>query len=339
MKRVVVLMIVMASCLPGEEVVQQNPPVVQNKPVWQPSGYLLNMEKLVEGDGLDDGNKIAISPDGKQMAYIYNNEIHILNLENKSLVQQKTNDGVVKTDVAFSPDGSRIIFAAKYSGNQDLYIMPTKGILKTQVTRTREDDFVPAWSPDGKTIAFTVSSDTWWLWFFKPQTNAFIQVRRGGDPAWFPDSKRLVFQNERMVNRWIQGDTEYRDYEETLWYINADGTGLTQLTPPYSKECIKKLKDLNYRDYNNKTYWYFGDYFPDVSPDGKWIVFSGARNCHDDDIWLIKADGTRLTRLTNYPGVDWNPKFGPDGYIYWYSDRSGHMAIWRARIDFSQVGY
>ena len=54
--------------------------------------------------------------------------------------------------------------------------------------------------------------------------------------------------------------------------------------------------------------------FPDFSPDGTRLVFTGRLpGGTNDDIWLIEADGTDLTQLTTDPGFDGSPAFSPDG--------------------------
>jgi Tol biopolymer transport system component len=69
------------------------------------------------------------------------------------------------------------------------------------------------------------------------------------------------------------------------------------------------------------------------SPDGKWLVYVGARN-GELDIYKISATGGDEIRLTTAPGLDDGPEYTPDGaYIYFNSSRSGRMQIWRMRPD------
>lgn len=69
------------------------------------------------------------------------------------------------------------------------------------------------------------------------------------------------------------------------------------------------------------------------SPDGKFIVFCGARN-NEYDVYRIPAEGGKEERLTNTPGLDDGPEYSPDGkYIYFNSVRSGLMQIWRMKAD------
>ncbi len=90
---------------------------------------------------------------------------------------------------------------------------------------------------------------------------------------------------------------------------------------------------------------------PQVSPDGKWIVFvlretDLEANKGRTDLWLVGADGTGLRRLTSHPQGDSNPRWAPDsppkagmlkagtaGSVWFISNRSGSAQVWRIRID------
>jgi Tol biopolymer transport system component len=69
------------------------------------------------------------------------------------------------------------------------------------------------------------------------------------------------------------------------------------------------------------------------SPDGKYIVFCGARN-GNFDVYRIPSEGGQEVRLTDAQGLDDGPEYSPDGkYIYFNSVRSGLMQIWRMKPD------
>lgn len=72
------------------------------------------------------------------------------------------------------------------------------------------------------------------------------------------------------------------------------------------------------------------------SPDGKDLVFCGARN-NEYDVYKVPASGGPEIRLTNTKGLDDGPEYSPDGkYIYFNSNRTGTMQIWRMKPDGSQ---
>ena len=78
---------------------------------------------------------------------------------------------------------------------------------------------------------------------------------------------------------------------------------------------------------------------PQVSPDGKWIVFVLRKtdleaNVGRTDLWLVGTDGKGLRRLTSHLLEDFNPCWAPDGKTVWFiSGRSGSSQVWQIRID------
>jgi dipeptidyl aminopeptidase/acylaminoacyl peptidase len=77
---------------------------------------------------------------------------------------------------------------------------------------------------------------------------------------------------------------------------------------------------------------------PQVSPDGKWIVFNLRTtdleaNRGRSDLWLVGTDGNDLTRLTTHPASDYNARWSPCGkYIWFLSTRSGSSQVWKIRV-------
>jgi dipeptidyl aminopeptidase/acylaminoacyl peptidase len=78
---------------------------------------------------------------------------------------------------------------------------------------------------------------------------------------------------------------------------------------------------------------------PQVSPDGKWIVFTLrktdlAANRGRTDLWLVGIDGTNLRQLTVNPAGDFSPQWSADGKSIWFlSTRSGSSQVWRMPVD------
>jgi Tol biopolymer transport system component len=71
---------------------------------------------------------------------------------------------------------------------------------------------------------------------------------------------------------------------------------------------------------------------PSRSPDDKWIAFcSGGRQ---EDLFVVRVDGSGLRNLTDDPHRDRLPRWSPDGKdILFYSNRSGEFQVWTIRPD------
>jgi TolB protein len=152
------------------------------------------------------------------------------------------------------------------------------------------EDHAPAWSPDGRRIAFMRANNT-----ARPENASAIYtveadgsnerlLRRmppewpgAGAPDWSPDGSRILFQTYCYFGNCGQAPTGAQ-----LFTIDPNGGQLRQLT------------HLPGNSYNGA--W---------SPDGKKIVF--ARNQAvgpEGDVHTMNADGTRVRRVTHTPELD-----------------------------------
>ena len=121
---------------------------------------------------------------------------------------------------------------------------------------------------------------------------------KDGSPAWSPDGKRIAFYSER-------------DGHAEIYVMNADGTALTRLTDTRADEG-----------------------YPAWSPDGRTISFDSDRN-GNFDIFAMNVDGTNVRPLTRHAARDVSATWSPDGAsIVFMSDREGGgFDVYRAAPD------
>ena len=170
------------------------------------------------------------------------------------------------------------------------------------------DEVWPAFSPDGKQIAFAQSGGQGGIFVVGATGES---VRRltdfGSNPAWSPDGQRLAFSSEEVGSVYSRGDLS------TLWTVDVSGGQPVKLD---AGDAIQ----------------------PAWSPSGTRIAFwrnlSGQR-----DLATIPAAGGPQVPVTNDAAADWGPVWSPDGkHLYFASDRGGSMGIWRIGIDESSGG-
>jgi serine/threonine protein kinase/tricorn protease-like protein len=162
---------------------------------------------------------------------------------------------------------------------------------------------------DYRTVGLTASADTLvtvksdkstniWLLPLKDTSRARKLVSEVGNyfgVSWFPDG-RIAFSSMASSN-------------PDIWVINSDGGGQRQLTS------------------NNGA-----NYHPAVSPDGRYIAFTGYRG-GVFNIWRMDADGGNQTRLTTGDGASF-PSWSPDGqWVYYDVLASGKATLWKVRLD------
>lgn len=152
------------------------------------------------------------------------------------------------------------------------------------------------------------------------------------DPVFLPDEKQIVFRH-RLKRRNFQNE------KAELWVMNDDGTNKRQLThypetdttaewhayhagPP---AVIPGKNKISYMSYQNSNYSIFStspegkdvkqltsdelnEGWHSWSPDGEWVVYDASdKNSIWFDIWMMKADGSGLKKLTD----DWRFEQGP----------------------------
>ena len=109
--------------------------------------------------------------------------------------------------------------------------------------------------------------------------------------------------------------TSQRDGNTEIYAMNADGSGLTNLT-------------------NNSA----GDSHPDWSPDGRKIAFASTRDGGNNDIYVMNADGSGVERVTADNSGSGSPSWSPDGRrIAFVSHRDGEQEIYVMNADGSGV--
>ena len=101
----------------------------------------------------------ALSPDGKQLAFVYRGDIWLAPSAGGRATPLTQH---IETDACplFSPDGKWVAFASRRNGNMDIYAVPVEGGLARQLTWHSGHELPQGWSPDGRFLIFSGKRDT-----------------------------------------------------------------------------------------------------------------------------------------------------------------------------------
>lgn len=261
-----------------------------------------NSEKDCMRKCCNDKYVIAYSSDRGDNPDIYYSDLS--GKELKKITDHPLRDGYPSC----SPDGEKIAFYA-YDDNGDtwsIFVMNRDGSGRKRLTHEKfVFDTSPRWSADGKKIIFDRSSSDW-------KTNKI----------WVMDSEG---SNQKEIES-INGLTpSFTPEGNIIYYTNWDKTG---------EICISDLEGNVLKQLTKNDVL---DSKPDISPDGKKIVFASDRD-ENREIYVMDIDGSNPVNLSKHPADDGGPRWSPDGSkIIFVSKRDGHYQIYVMNADGTDV--
>ena len=214
----------------------------------------------------------------------------------------------VEHQPSLSPDGRSFVYVSAAGGEQtDIYLQRVGGENAINLTAdSKEDDWSPAFSPDGQWIAFRSEGEGKGIFVMGATGESVRRVTDFGfNPAWSPDGKELVVATEGVT------DPTARSSRSQLWRIDVASGAKKQI--PMKVEGVQ----------------------PNWSPHGKRIAVWGLpEGTGKRVLYTVPAAGGDATPLNDDNFFNWNPVWSPDGkHLYFASNRGGSMNLWRRPID------
>ena len=301
-------------------------------PVWSPDGKYIAFMRFAEDESL--GGIYVASAVGGSERKVY------------PLMPNHTSK-----EIDWSPDGKYLAFGERASPGDPvrIYLLSLDTLEKHPITSPPPGilgDGNPAFSPDGKNIAFMRDTlDT---------QEIFVMPAQGGTPrqvtfdkriiqglSWNADGSALIFSSNRggLPSLWRipagGGSPEFLPFGGGARAIRPTvarkGNRMAYTNVSYASDIWRAELPVNGSKPAPAAKFIVSTELeegPQYSPDGKRIAFQSTRT-GNYEIWRCDADGTNLVQLTRFNGpLTGTPRWSPDGRELVFDSRpAGHSHI------------
>ena len=211
-----------------------------------------------------------------------------------TLKPHKTSVSSLAQNAEISPKGKRALFEAR----GEVFSVPAEhGVIRNLTTSPGVAERFPAWSPDGKHIAYwSDRSGEYELTICSANDGSKEQKLTTYGPGyryqiyWSPDSHKIAFIDKSM----------------TIYIYNTE----TQKTIKVDQGLWKYEGSLR----NFKPGW---------SPDSRWLAYSRGEANRNDNIYIYDTKNNKQYQVTSSYYSDFQPVFDPEGkYLYFLSNRT-----------------
>ena len=242
----------------------------------------------------------AWSPDGSRLAYSVARgdttaALHTIGANGRDNRQIVSIEGKLALEPTWSPDGRRIAFALQNHATPygmtccpEIWMVDVDGNnlhRVDEITNTDSAPSNPAWSPDGRYLAFEridVPTDPYEqaeTWIFDLETRGLKYFADGAEPAWSPDGKRMAVAS-------LGTGGEFNG--AVVVFDVASGDAIDFISRP----------DSNLAE-------------PAWSPDGKWVAFTsrGSASGSMRSIWVARSNGESVSAIVDGDKDYWAPSW------------------------------
>jgi tol-pal system beta propeller repeat protein TolB len=199
-----------------------------------------------------------------------------------------------------------IAFVSERAPQKDVWLVRPTGE-ESQLTRGPEDEYPMVPSPDGASVLVVAAAEVGGVHVEQlrlapldggPVVMLAPPRGRARNPSWSPDGR---------------------------WFVaESDAQGFSDVVRQEPRADAEQVRLATARE---------GNFEPSVSPDGTQVAFVSSRE-GDPEIYVMKADGTDVRRLTAFHKEDMAPRWSPDGkWISFLSDREGRTRVFLVKPD------
>jgi TolB protein len=246
-----------------------------------------------------------------RVLYVLDNKLYTIDQDGADAHVLSSSDRQAMSP-AWAADGRRFAYMELWQGKGQLFIQDAVTGKRTAVGASGQAlDFTPAFSPDGRTLAFSRATDEGTdVYTLNIKDHCCLQrltVGRFSDnlsPTYSPDGQRIAFVSTRAG-------------QPQVYVMAADGTD-EQLFAPF--------------DYGVTG----ASYAPDWSPDGQSVAFH--REVGGTYQVFVMDVRTRAVRQLTSLGRNEDPTWAPDGrHMAFVSNRAGYRQLWIIDVETGRI--
>ncbi|HEY0607759.1 MAG TPA: protein kinase [Herpetosiphonaceae bacterium] len=205
-------------------------------------------------------------------------------------------EGTSATLPAISPDGSQIAFTLVTNGYQQIWLMNSDGSNLRPLLSNRQFGRAPEWSPDGTQIVFETATPGNEM---NQNDLAIADVETGelrlivattsweGGPTWSPDAERIAFHARSTDTKCMQ-----------IYVVSVETAHVQQMTNLDNVQCRPQSSD--------------GDFWPDWSPDGRYLAVGHKLN-DVEKIAILDTESNQMKILDTGSLPAGHPRWSADG--------------------------
>jgi TolB protein len=262
--------------------------------------------------------------------------------DRRTIIRRFCNDVIYHLTGTKGIFNTQIAFVSTTTGNKEIYVADFDGYRPRRFTTTNGITLSPAWSSNGRWLAYTA--------YRKKKPDIYIKHIRKNLPG-----KVIAFKGLNTTPAWVPGKesllsaTLSKDGNPEIYLLTSSGKIVKRLTndwgidtsPAWSPDGKKfalvsnrsgtpqiYIHDLDTNQVRRLTYEGGYNTNPEWSPQGDLIAYSGMINGYFD-IFIISVDGQKLYRLTQNAGNNESPTWSPDGTLIAFSStREGPARIY-----------
>lgn len=272
--------------------------------VW---AFSLEKKALRQVTRFEDKDVHSASMGPSDLVFEAGGQIHLLNLETEqyrpvdikvvtdlaALKPQVKSASKLVQDASLSPGGKRVAFEAR----GEIFSVPAEhGPVFDLTQSSGSAERSPAWSPDGKQVAYWTDRTGEYELAIRPaDTRGEEKILTTLGPGfryqlfWSPDSSKIAFIDNKMVIRICTvADKSLTQVDELQWLMHGELEAF-------------------------RMNW---------SPDSRWLAYSRVQENANDVIWVFDTKSNQKHQLTSGFYSDRLPAFDPEGkYLYLLTDR------------------